>query len=343
MTSTTLYFKEGSSDKVYKAAIEAAGNGVGDGFVVNFAYGRRGSTLTIGTKTTTPVGLPQAKKIYDKLVAEKKAKGYKEGADGTAFTTTDSNDTGVRCQLLNFVDEAEVARLIASPDWWAQPKKDGKRLLVKKAGGDLTAINRKGLSVGAPQPILDSVAAVAGDCLVDGEAVGETLFAFDLLDAPELPYSARLARLEALALSGAVVVVETARTPAEKQAMFDALQAAGAEGIVFKRHNASYTAGRPNSGGNQVKFKFYAAVSALVTKINAQRSVALTMLDGDKPVAVGNVTIPANYDIPPVGAVVEVRYLYAYKGGSLYQPTYLGERDDVEADDISALKFKAEE
>lgn len=339
MQSTTLYFKESSSDKVYQASLEQAPGG----FVVNFAYGRRGATLTTGTKTTSPVDAVKAQKIYDKLVAGKKAKGYKEGADGTAFTTAGSNDTGVRCQLLNFVDEAEVTRLIASPDWWAQPKKDGKRLLVKKAGADLTAINRKGLSVGAPQPILDSVAAVAGDCLIDGEAVGETLFAFDLIDAPDLPYSARLARLEAMALSDAVTVVETARTPAEKQAMVDRLLAEGAEGVVFKRHAAPYTAGRPNSGGTQVKFKFYAAVSALVTNVNAQRSVALAMLDGDKQVAVGNVTIPANHEIPAVGAVVEVRYLYAYKGGSLYQPTYLGERDDVEADDISALKYKAEE
>ena len=32
----TLYYREGSSDKVYQAAIEPAG----DGFVVNFAYGQ---------------------------------------------------------------------------------------------------------------------------------------------------------------------------------------------------------------------------------------------------------------------------------------------------------------
>lgn len=31
----TLYYREGSSDKVYQTAIEPAG----DGFVVNFAYG----------------------------------------------------------------------------------------------------------------------------------------------------------------------------------------------------------------------------------------------------------------------------------------------------------------
>jgi bifunctional non-homologous end joining protein LigD len=60
-----LYYREGSSDKVYQAAIEPAGNQ----FVVNFAYGRRGATLTTGTKTSLPVDYAAAKKIYAKLVA----------------------------------------------------------------------------------------------------------------------------------------------------------------------------------------------------------------------------------------------------------------------------------
>ena len=38
--SITLYYREGSSDKVYQSAIEKQG----ELFVVNFAYGRRGST-----------------------------------------------------------------------------------------------------------------------------------------------------------------------------------------------------------------------------------------------------------------------------------------------------------
>jgi bifunctional non-homologous end joining protein LigD len=60
---------------------------------------------------------------------------------------------------------------------------------------------------------------------------------------------------------------------------------------------------------------------------------------------VGNVTIPANHSIPAKGAIVEVRYLYAYPGGSLFQPVYLGKRDDVDmrACTVSQLKFKAGE
>jgi bifunctional non-homologous end joining protein LigD len=38
-----------------------------------------------------------------------------------------------------------------------------------------------------------------------------------------------------------------------------------------------------------------------------------------------------------------VRYLYAYPGGALYQPVYLGPRtDQTLPDDVSTLKFKQE-
>lgn len=78
----TLYYREGSSDKVYQCAIEPAGAGR---FAVTFAYGRRGSTLNTGTKTSNPVDYDEAKRIYDKLVKEKTAKGYTPGADGTPY------------------------------------------------------------------------------------------------------------------------------------------------------------------------------------------------------------------------------------------------------------------
>jgi bifunctional non-homologous end joining protein LigD len=43
--------------------------------------------------------------------------------------------------------------------------------------------------------------------------------------------------------------------------------------------------------------------------------------------------------------VVEIKYLYAYKGGSLYQPIYQGKRDDIEPAYCTTeqLKFKGEE
>ena len=50
----------------------------GDGYVVNFAYGRRGGKLTTGTKTKVPVSLAEAQAIFNKIVGEKRDKGYQE-------------------------------------------------------------------------------------------------------------------------------------------------------------------------------------------------------------------------------------------------------------------------
>ncbi|GAK56202.1 ATP-dependent DNA ligase [Candidatus Vecturithrix granuli] len=342
----TLYFKQGGSDKVYNASLEEVKD---NRFVVNFAYGRRGATLTTGTKTNTPLDYDSAKKIYAKLVKSKTSKGYVPGAEGPQYVHTDADtrDTGVQCQLLNFIEEAEAERLIKAPDWWAQEKYDGKRMLLRKTE-TVTAINRQGLSVDAPDAIITSAGSIDQSYLVDGEAVGDTLFVFDLLaidgtDLRSAPYGQRLAQLEILGFGEAVVVAETAKTPREKQQFYDRLRASGAEGIVFKQHVAPYTTGRPNSGGTQVKFKFYATASVVVTQINAKRSVAVAVLDGEQSIEIGNVTIPPNKDIPAVNAIIEVRYLYAYPGGSLYQPTYLGPRDDLHVQDcvIAQLKYKS--
>ncbi len=339
----TLYFKQGASDKVYHASMEEVD---GNQFVVNFAYGRRGATLTTGTKTKTPVDYASAKKTYDKLVKSKTSKGYAPGKDAQHYTDSDTKDTGVRCQLLNFVDAPKVLQLINDDEWWAQEKHDGKRMLLRKAK-TVTAINRKGLSVGAPNTILKTAAKLKGTCLLDGEAVGETLFAFDMLeindaDVKSEPYSQRLAHLESLEMKGAIIAVQTAKTPQEKQELHDRLEASGAEGIVFKKHSATYAAGRPNSGGDQVKFKFYATASVLVTEINEKRSVAVAVMEGETKVGVGNVTIPPNKDVPAVDSIIEVRYLYAYKNGRLYQPTYISVRDDIGLANcsISQLKYK---
>lgn len=68
-----LYFREGSSDKVYEVdLVEVAP----DRCVVNFRYGRRGAVLREGSKTEQPVSYESAKEAYDKLVASKVKKGY---------------------------------------------------------------------------------------------------------------------------------------------------------------------------------------------------------------------------------------------------------------------------
>ena len=151
MEQTTLYYREGSSDKVYQASIEQQ-NG---GYVVNFAFGRRGTTLQTGTKTQAPVSYEEAKKIFDKLVNEKTAKGYTPGEEGTPYQHTDKKNrvAGIMCQLLNSIDESEATRLIGDPAFCFQEKLDGRRLLLERRGEEINGINRLGLFVGVPESI----------------------------------------------------------------------------------------------------------------------------------------------------------------------------------------------
>ena len=160
------------------------------------------------------------------------------------------------------------------------------------------------------------------------------------------PYQQRLVALIdllGLVLQRNIILAQTAFEPGQKRDLLNWLRHENKEGIVFKRLNAIYTPGRPNSGGPQLKHKFYATCSAVVSQINDKRSVEIRLLNCKGWVPVGNVTIPANFEVPQVGQVVEVRFLYAFReSNALYQPVYLGLRTDVEIHQcvLSQLKYK---
>ena len=66
------------------------------------------------------------------------------------------------------------------------------------------------------------------------------------------------------------------------------------------------------------------------------------MYNGSEIVEAGNVTIPPNHDIPTPSSVVEVRYLYAFRqSGAVYQPCYLGEREDIESSECT-VNYRAQ-
>lgn len=351
MENTTLYYREGSSDKVYQAAIEPKDSG----YIVTFAYGRRGSTLNTGTKTSSPVDYPTAKGIYDKLIKEKTAKGYTPGADGTPYQNSDNlkQRSGILPQLLNSVEDQRKDELIFDPAYWMQEKKDGRRLLIEKQGDQVTGINRLGLTVALPTALVTDALKSKEDFLMDGEGIGDTLHVFDLLflgdeDLRGRRYGERYLHLMNLLASFQhpnMTIVETHFSRSEKLTCYQQFKDAGKEGVVFKHTDAPYIAGRPASGGTQFKLKFYETASFIVTKLNAKRSVSLILFAGDKVVTAGNVTIPSNHDLPAAGSVIECRYLYAFReSGAIYQPVYLGLRDDIRAAECTTdqLKYKGE-
>jgi bifunctional non-homologous end joining protein LigD len=352
MNTTTLYLKDGRADKVYTASVDST--------VVQFAWGRRGGTMQTKTETAATPGA--AELLCHKKLSEKRAKGYTDGPDATPIVTPGfdpqaspaAGRAGLtlvpRPMLLNEIGDAELLQLARDADWCMQEKHDGNRILLRKSGARLTSYSRTGRETSAlPKAIVEAAMSYPGDFLLDGEIVGDLIWGFDLLaweegETSALPYTLRLFHLTGIfgdSVSG-IRIVQTASEPDEKLALFARVRKQGGEGVVLKRLSARYEAGRPNSGGPALRYKFIATITVRVASQNPQRSVNMQLEDGTH---VGRVTIPPNHPLPPAGVLCEVRYLYAHRGSnSLSQAVYLGVRDDVEhADGPAQLKFKSED
>lgn len=361
LAQTSLYYAEGRSNKEYHAELV----GIDGGYLVNFRFGRRGASLTAGTKTATPVDFAQAKTIYDKLVKEKTAKGYTPDVSGAAYQSTENTGrhTSFVPQLLNPISESEALRLLTDPHWAAQEKMDGERLAAHADKLKVAGVNRKGLIVPLPKTIADElqhITATQGTIRVDGELISDILYVFDLHihqgdRIHALPWIDRM-HLAEKALAGCMQIkaIPVAVSTEDKRALWTRVKLAHGEGLVFKQMNAPVTEGRPNTGGDWLKYKFTETASCCVLQGNlGKRSVRIGVLDGSnssegimdqKLIPVGNVTIPPNQSIPTAGHLIEVAYLYAYPGGSLYQPVYRGQRLDldIKACTLNQLKYKPE-
>ncbi len=372
--SASLFYREGSSDKEYNLYIEDSSS-VPSAYDVRVTWGRRGNANSSQYKAEG-VSMLQAEATFESLKRGKESKGYKEDSSmSTRVPLTNAalspearehmkrtpeelfgqkpkevrEYTELKPQLLNPIGVDEMEQYILSPDYLAQEKLDGKRIMVEVNFGKVTASNRRSWKVGIPQDVEEELSRF-DDCVLDGELVGGVYYVFDCLnhlgqDIRELSCAKRFDTLVESVIGDRMLyqvdIVPTAFSTDDKRALIASLQ--HKEGVVFKELSAPYSVGRPNKGGSQLKCKFWSSATCVVSSINAKRSIAVSVDSPDGFVPVGNVTVPPNYELPQEGDYVEVKYLYAYKEGSLYQPQYLGVRDDVEIDVYASLKFKAED
>lgn len=354
-----LFMTEGKTDKVYQLQLQQQG----DGWVVNFQNGRRGGALRNGVKTKAPVSYEAATKVFEKIVREKLSGGYTESDTGIAFRGTEDAErvTGYQPQLLNPVKEEELLALADTGDWLFQIKYDGERRGLCRADGKIVGSNRRGLEV----PVAETIAAAferLGDLGLatfefDCEDMGSHLVVFDVInmgseDLKALPFEMRASQLAIVAdmvkKIGASDLIHVA-TPwsmssAELRQKLIEMRESGEEGIVAKHRKGAYSAGRPNSGGNNLKLKFYeTATFRVIGQTGHKRSIGLELFDGQNWVNMQNCTIPANQDVPAPGHLVEVKYLYAFAGGGLHQPSLIGRRTDLDdtAAVVSQLKYKS--
>ena len=164
------------------------------------------------------------------------------------------------------------------------------------------------------------------------KCVGDIMFVFDLLlhhgnNIRGQPYRDRLFAMNQIVsagLSASSKLAETVSDSVRKSRAACEASPGERKAIVFNESLRPLRgSGRPASGGDSLKHKFVATASFIVNRVNEKRSVSLMLFNGDKVVPAGNVTIPPNHGIPPVGAVVECRYLYAIPRKRLRLPAGL--------------------
>lgn len=365
-----LFFQEGSSDKMYIATLWEEG-GL---YTVEVEWGKRGSTLNKGNKAIK-VSLVAAEKVIEKLLREKKNKGYEEITETVAPQAvappvgegSGSKVAGAQrkrlpqaAQLLNPIEDDEVEALLVNPQIIAQQKLDGARVLVHRLEAEIIATNRSGQIAELDESLSKTLTALAPNVVIDGERIstdaGVTYWLFDVLqhgteDLRSLGYLARYAKLKSLveALNASNVrLVHTAETEAQKRELLKKLQSDHAEGIVFKQKDAPYQQGRPPSGGTQRKYKFIKSADVVITS-NAGNAYQMMVYEGDKPREVGKVfagttnesrkqldTLLGSGEKP----VAEVRYLYATDDDQLFQPTFVSIRDDKEPSECLFSQLK---
>lgn len=358
--SITLFMTEGGSDKTYQAQLVQEG----EGWVINFQFGPRGGTLRPGTKTKGPIDFQLAKVEYDKLVSSKTKKGYTEDSSGSVYAGTKKAGelTQYRPKLLNAISEEDALNLI---DTWssvyAQIKHDGERRGVLRMNEDFVGANRSGLAVGMREEIAIPAyqAALDNDAIFDGEDMGGSLVVFDMLawkgeSLTNLSFEERIPYLQDLQTylfdhdidTIQVDIPVKMKTREDIAALIAHTKSNKEEGVVFLNGDAPYTAGRPNSGGNALKLKYVKSATVRVQSISTtKRSASMEVLDENGTwIGVGSVTILPNFEIPQPGALIEVQYLNARKGGSLFQPVYKGERTDISESSASIfqLEYKKE-
>lgn len=163
-------------------------------------------------------------------------------------------------------------------------------------------------------------------------------------------------------------LVQCAKTAADKDKLFAWAKANRAEGVCAKDKFAVYVEGR---NGQHKKYKFETTASFIVgpkppRKANdGHRSMALYLLDtgflgGErwdprpaKEIAktgflalrfMATCKVATKYKVPAIGEIVDVRYLYAFRNGGVYQPVFFGTvRGDIKHADCNVQQLQLRE
>ena len=138
-----------------------------------------------------------------------------------------------------------------------------------------------------------------------------------------------------------LIVVPAFMGTKAKTDFYYVIKTAEKEGVVFKKLDAVWKEGRPEVGGDMVKCKFWATLSAIVDSEDTGKTSFISyVLDPEgKRVYLGKCTALGKV-MPVAGDIVELRYLFWHQGGKLTQAVFLGIRDDVDPTTCTTSQLK---
>jgi bifunctional non-homologous end joining protein LigD len=368
---TTLYFEDEVSDKEYTAELVPAGNNL---FNVNTFWGRRGSATQSGSKTPKgPVSYAAAEKLFNKVLDEKRSKGYAEGATASPQYSRTQMQAGVTQQGVSQamslpvvpgklhpapLSPVEARKLLANPMYFAQPKYDGVfGRYVYRPGQFPLATSKTNKMLSVPQGVVEDFGKINAPLIVDGEMVDGVLIVFDILLHKDIEIWKQSAEQRALYLKAlflhryeSILGTDSAFDTTQKNLMHDFTHSNGMEGMIFKLKERGYAPGKlPASRAVAFKWKYKNSCSFICGGQGdpSVRSVEAMLYDEAGQLCNrGSVTIPSNRQIPALNEICEAEYLYIHqKGGNLFQPVYKGVRSDVlpEECNVDQLFVKGDE
>jgi hypothetical protein len=267
---------------------------------------------------------------------------------------------------LTRVEEQDAYRLASNPRYTFENKQDGDRLTVRVENQNFFGYNKKGQVVSLTPQLHAAVSRLClpnkiDNLLMDGEWERTGFYGWDLLeckgtDLRTLPQEARRELLEAFLadltpeLANVLHISEIARSTEDKLAMLDRRTIGNRkvrEGVAIKDRYAAFREGR---NGQHKKFKFEFSASFIVGEKprnranDGKRNVALYILDPEANPSyrfVSTVKVPDCYELPPLGSIIDARYLSAFlTTGGIEQPCYFGKiRTDVRREDCTTAQL----
>lgn len=256
------------------------------------------------------------------------------------------------------IETTNLEHYFTSEEWALEPKLDGHRVMVVIENGVPSFLNRKGEPFQKrlnPKVIEEFTGDMfgTGTWIFDGEYMDaeRSYYMFDILETPKhklynAAFSRRREFLDALFATWTpffIHLVPCLRTEHGKRDLYNRVEAAGAEGVMWKHVNAPYHPGKRSTAW--LKTKLWKSADCVVTETwrEGKRSVGLGLYDEDHDVIdVGSCSMSErNLARLQPGMVIEVKYLYAGAGGRLFQPAFLKVRFDKTADEcfMSQLKW----